>query len=1287
MHVRRNCLRGRRWAVVAVFVAVSVGLELGAWRASAASGQQGAEVTSQAGKAEPGDLARLVAALRRQSGRPEAIALVAELLKQDSLVPRRQIVDVLRDFVDGKSGKTADPLVLAHVVYRLSLLEDSLGEPDRALEHRKRLGLLSDAWVLGPFDAQGRGALDRVFAPESDLAGPAPSESASFPGKDRNVSWRRAPAEVFVQGTLFVDGMLRPDTDAVAYVLAYVRSDRDRWAALRVGSPGPLKAWLGGAQVLSKDVVRPADFDQDAAPIYLRRGDNRLLIKTVVTRGAWRLVARLTEPDGKPLSGVTTGAEVPQHLAEGGKPPSQKTVRELGKLLRERADRAKGELAASAWLDYARYLSLVSPLDSELRASEEASNRAASGGKKTTVAALLLLGDVAREDDDRRSALENALPDISEVDEKALALARLAQLWHRQRRDQLAVTRWQEAVAADPTCLPAQLALTREEQRSGMVAAARARLEGLPPRLRELPLVQSAMADVLLSMGRRKESEALYRSVYGVERTDISVIRDLASAVRARGDLKAAAELYAVAERWRPDLTSLVFDRAAMLEGQGAYAEAQTVFRKAMERLPDEAGLSEELGRLQARAGLIQEAVANMRRSIELRPQNPGLRRYLEALVAEAKKHKESRSIDELVSAHAASAEKLAREVLLAEPSKDAANAEVILDRTVVRVHGNGLSERFVQRLIHLRTDRAANDSQETWIRYEPGRQEVEVRKARVFRRGSDGGLEISEATARDERDLSEPWYGLYYDSRAEVILFENLRAGDLVEIQYSLADVAYSNELSDYFGDFELIADTFPTRRWDYTLIAPKGRPLYFNSPLAAGVSSQTEARGDETVYRFSAEHVARVESEPAMPGIAEVAPYLHVSTYKSWQDVGRWYWNLVADQMQDDGTLKKAALAATAGLSSLADKVRAIHRLVVESTRYVGLEFGIHGYKPYKATQVLQRRFGDCKDKASLLVSLLRAVGIDGEMVLLRTRHGGRIDAQPASLAVFDHAIAYVPALDLYLDGTAEFSGPGELPSEDQDVMALRVTAQGATLVRTPQLPAVNNQAQRRWAVDLQNDGSAEITEDLTVTGQAAHEWREHYQTEGERRERYAKVWNGRYAGSVLDQVDMNLGDRNRPVAVHALVRVPQLGERRVAPRRVDRAGRAGLDPAVSYEITLPLSSREADFTSTYARLGRRRWPLVLGYPWRHEEDVTYRLPEGARVVRAPVTRTLSSRFGEFTLNLDDSGSGVEVKTSLVVNTSRIVPSEYPAFRAFLRDTDALLSERLVVEVKGTP
>jgi transglutaminase-like putative cysteine protease len=83
----------------------------------------------------------------------------------------------------------------------------------------------------------------------------------------------------------------------------------------------------------------------------------------------------------------------------------------------------------------------------------------------------------------------------------------------------------------------------------------------------------------------------------------------------------------------------------------------------------------------------------------------------------------------------------------------------------------------------------------------------------------------------------------------------------------------------------------------------------------------------------------------------------------------------------------------------------VRAIYGFVVTHTRYVALEFGIHSFKPYRVDRVLSRRFGDCKDKASLIHTMLKVAGVESKIVLLRMRHLGKIDEQPASLAAGSH------------------------------------------------------------------------------------------------------------------------------------------------------------------------------------------------------------------------------------------------------------------------------------------
>ncbi|HXI59808.1 MAG TPA: DUF3857 domain-containing protein, partial [Polyangia bacterium] len=556
--------------------------------------------------------------------------------------------------------------------------------------------------------------------------------------------------------------------------------------------------------------------------------------------------------------------------------------------------------------------------------------------------------------------------------------------------------------------------------------------------------------------------------------------------------------------------------------------------------------------------------------------------------------------------------------------------------------------------------------NKEFLVRYQPGAEDVEIRQARIYRRLPTGDVQILQASDRDDRDLSEPWYGLYYDQRAAVVRFEGLRAGDVLDVQYAISDTSNQNEMADYFGDLQFLGEAIPKLRWDYTLIGPKSRTFYTNTPRAATLTTRTTDEGGERILRFAAHDLPKIDVEPAMPGYAEVTPYLHVSTYASWADVGTWYWQLVADQLAADEALRQAARGAVAGATTDLERVRAIHTLVLTGTRYVGLEFGIHGYKPYKVTQVLSRRFGDCKDKASLMVALLREVGIDAELVLLRTRRAGRIETMPASLAVFDHAIVYVPRLSLYLDGTAEFSGMDELPNQDQGVMGLRVSARGATLVDTPVLPSSRNLAQRRWTIDLDPAGTARVDETLTIAGQAAADWREHYQTPGERLDRYGKVWTARHPGSALLSVEMpGLEDRAHPVVVRAAATVPRLG--------------------VAYgdrELALPITAREGDFTRAYARLSTRKQDLLIAYPWQHEEELIFHLPASMRVQHLPAARLVTSDFGRFRLDVATDATGrVHVRSALDVTGYRLTPADYPRFRAFLGAIDAVLADHVVV------
>ena len=1195
--------------------------------------------------------------LAAQRSQPEAAGALATLATLEEDVDPRALEAAVR----GGLGPGAHPLVAAHASLFLARLLDQRGETKEAAALRASLGLLSHYFVIGPF-GEGRASLNTPFPPEQEPAPPV--LGAHYPGKTHEAGWRGADAAMR-NGVLYLDGLLRPSDQAVAYAVTFVRSDRAQPAALRLGSPGPIKVWVNGAPVFSRDVVRPAALDQDAVGIRLGRGWNRILIKTVVSDGAWRLFARITDGAGRPL-GVRDDAVTPPPPAEMARRASQPAPRvdALDTLLERRARRL-GRAGGRAWVDLARVLAWTTPRDRDDRAASAVFGRAFEllSPRGPDPALRLAAAEATDDDDERRRMLEQALDAQPPPQWRALLLARLGVAARAARRDARALEAWREALAIDPACWTASLAVAQEEADAGLPLTAVARLEALAPASRALPRVRRAAVRLYDAAGRQREADRVLADLAQDRRQDTDLMHQLSIRARRRGDGEEARSRLAAVVALRPDVPSLEIELARLLEGTSDAARALATLRGLTARLPDEPSALVALGKLLHRMGKGDEALGPLRTALALRPQDPELKRYLDRLGAGA--DGDLGVPDELARRFAEDALTLLPRPAVgggAAADPTGSGAVVLLDRRVVRVHRNGLSRTFAQRVVQVLTERGAEENKEFAVHYTPGREEVDIRQARVYRRNARGELTTLEATDRSDEDLSEPWYGLYYDNRAEVVRFEGLRPGDVVEIQYLVDDVGSDNQMADYFGDLQYIAETIPKRRWDYTLIAPVSRPIHANVPRLPRLDRKVSDEGSDRVYRFAARDVAKIDAEPAMPGVGEISPYLHVSTYASWNDVGAWYWRLIEESLGADDEIRRTARGLVKRGMSDAERARAVHDFVVKGTRYVGLEFGIHGYKPYKVTQVLARRFGDCKDKAALMIALLREVGVPAELVLVRTRRGGHLDTEPASLAIFDHAIVYVPKLDRYLDGTAEFSGLRELPAQDQGVVVLRVGPRGSVLTQTPVLPSSENHVQRRWQVALEASGDARVDEELIIRGQAAANWREHYQTEGERKDRYGRVWSGRFSGARLDSVAMPaIEDRNAPVTVRAAVTVPRLAR---------ASGGSGLE--------LPVTGRDADFVRTYARLSARRQELVLGYPWQHDEELTYRLPSGWKLAAGapPARRVIDGPFGRFSLDVEIDGSVLRVRSSLNVIRARISADDYPKFRAFLQEVDAALA-----------
>jgi tetratricopeptide (TPR) repeat protein/transglutaminase-like putative cysteine protease len=171
--------------------------------------------------------------------------------------------------------------------------------------------------------------------------------------------------------------------------------------------------------------------------------------------------------------------------------------------------------------------------------------------------------------------------------------------------------------------------------------------------------------------------------------------------------------------------------------------------------------------------------------------------------------------------------------------------------------------------------------------------------------------------------------------------------------------------------------------------------------------------------------EHKQKQEQEERMQQAARgqlPQPDMQLSTFQNWDEVGRWYANLQRDRVKPSDEIRAKAAELTKGATDDLTKVRALYSFVSTRYRYIGIAFGVGRYQSHSAAEVLENLYGDCKDKHTLLASLLNAVGIRALPALMDSARD--IDVEVPSPGQFDHVITVVPQGTglVWLDTTTE-------------------------------------------------------------------------------------------------------------------------------------------------------------------------------------------------------------------------------------------------------------------------
>ena len=330
-----------------------------------------------------------------------------------------------------------------------------------------------------------------------------------------------------------------------------------------------------------------------------------------------------------------------------------------------------------------------------------------------------------------------------------------------------------------------------------------------------------------------------------------------------------------------------------------------------------------------------------------------------------------------------------------------------------------------------------------------------------------------------------------YSDLREKHVAVKGLSVGDVLELEcrwHTTKPLAPGQFWFAY--SFSHDAITLQAR---LQISAPKDRPVRWKSPsLKPSITEDGQRRlftwTNSQLEHRSAEEQKKTQEETAYQAAVGKfpPPEVQISSFQSWEDVGRWYDSLQQDRIKPTPEIRAKAADLTKGLANESQKVHAIYNYVSTQFRYIAVDFGIGRYQPHSASDVLGNQYGDCKDKHTLLAALLGAVGIKAYPALVNSTH--EIDPDVPSPAQFDHLISVVSEGDrtTWLDTTPEVAPFGYLASALRDKQALVIPEDKLpSLGTTPADPPSRAAQAFRIDAKLNDTGTLEGKVERTIQG----------------------------------------------------------------------------------------------------------------------------------------------------------------------------------------------------------
>ncbi len=340
--------------------------------------------------------------------------------------------------------------------------------------------------------------------------------------------------------------------------------------------------------------------------------------------------------------------------------------------------------------------------------------------------------------------------------------------------------------------------------------------------------------------------------------------------------------------------------------------------------------------------------------------------------------------------------------------------------RTRYRFENDGTGTKEINARIRILTQSGAQQFPEVTFQYKPSKERLQVRYVQILRRNGKI-VDIDTVPLPNPHRIFREGGSSGFDFYERTLPLPSTSPGDALE--YDVETVSYAAETPGNFSEvynfsFEGVLDE------ELEINVPTDRAVKLKAK--PGLEYSAKADNGRRIYSWKVLHQSNDfengHGSTAASTASNSFPDVQISSFRSWEEVGRWYAEMESNRRIPSPEVKAKAEELTAGLKSELEKVAALYNFVAQKIKYLSLvSFGIGGYEPHTAGDVLRLGYGDCKDKDTLLAALLEAVGMQTSSVLINPTR--ELDPEMPSPWPFTHVITvlHLGNEELWMDSSS--------------------------------------------------------------------------------------------------------------------------------------------------------------------------------------------------------------------------------------------------------------------------